>query len=60
MKFYFLKGNATIVKLLLGKGASVDAADLEGRTALRAAVFSGHEHIVKLLFEHGADGKFNN
>ena len=52
-----IKGNENIVRTLLKNGASVDACDTEGRTALRAAVFSGHEHIVKLLIEYGADGK---
>ena len=45
---------------MLRNAASVDACDSEGRTALRAAVFSGHEHIVKLLLKYNADGKSNS
>ena len=44
------------MNILLENGASIDISDLEGRTALRAAVFSGHEQIVKILIKHGADG----
>jgi ankyrin repeat protein len=56
----FFKGNENIVRTLLKNGAAVDACDAEGRTALRAGVFSGHEHIVKLLIEYGADGNCFN
>jgi ankyrin repeat protein len=55
-----IKGNESVVDILLQNGASVDACDSEGRTALRAAVFSGHEHIVKLLLNYSADGESNN
>ncbi len=50
------KGNENVVKILLENGASIDACDSEDRTALRAAVFSGHEHIVKLLLNYNANG----
>ena len=43
------------MNILLENGASIDISDLEGRTALRAAVFGGHEQIVKILIKHGAD-----
>ncbi|KAH7000722.1 ankyrin repeat-containing domain protein [Ilyonectria destructans] len=44
-----------IVKLLLEKGADVEAKDEYGRTPLSWAAEDGHEDIVKLLFEKGAD-----
>lgn len=43
------------MSILLENGADIDASDSDGRTALRAAVFSGHENIVKLLLRYGAD-----
>jgi ankyrin repeat protein len=49
-------GNEKIVKALLEHGASVDNCDNEGRTALRAAVFSGHDSIAKLLIKYHANG----
>lgn len=52
-----LIGSENLVNILLENGASVDASDAEGRTALRAAVYSGHDNIVKLLIKYGADGK---
>uniref|UniRef100_A0A803TDC5 Uncharacterized protein n=1 Tax=Anolis carolinensis TaxID=28377 RepID=A0A803TDC5_ANOCA len=43
------------VGVLLRAGANVDCTDTEGRTALRAAAWGGHEDIVATLLEHGAD-----
>lgn len=36
-------------------GCSLDSMDAENRTALRAASWSGHEEIVKILLQHGAN-----
>ncbi len=55
MRFIFLQGNEQLVNILLDSGADIDASDSDGRTALRAAVFSGHENIVKLLLKYGAN-----
>lgn len=51
------KGNTEIVKLLLSKGADVNAKDkaVYGGTALMAAANRGHTEIVKLLLSKGAD-----
>ncbi|KAM0873686.1 hypothetical protein ACQ4PT_037892 [Festuca glaucescens] len=47
-------GNYEIVKLLLLKGAHVNAINLGG-TALHVAASSGLDDIVKILLDHGAD-----
>lgn len=43
------------VKFLLGKGASIDAANKEGITPLHTAVIKGHVEIVKHLLKKGAN-----
>ena len=48
-------GIKAIVKLLLEKGADVNAADQFGRTPLYQATKRGHIDIIKLLLEKGAD-----
>ena len=40
---------------LLESGAKIDAADNAGWTALMGAAAEGHEGIVQLLMDHGAD-----
>jgi len=46
------------VRLLLSKGAAVNAASTQGRTALLiAAAHDGSEEIVRLLMKSGADPK---
>jgi len=44
-----------IVKILLAKGANVNAKSLNNRTALIIASTLGHTGIVKLLLAKGAD-----
>ena len=44
-----------VVELLLGAGASIDAVDNRGRTALMIAAELGHDAIVELLLDRGAD-----
>ncbi|RJX39975.1 ankyrin repeat domain-containing protein [Paenibacillus pinisoli] len=51
-------GNAETVKLLLGRGADVNARSRDGslnNTAIHATVFGGYGHLVDLLIEAGAD-----
>ena len=43
------------MKLLLEKGADINAQGGQYVNALQAALFHGHEVIVKLLLEKGAD-----
>ncbi|KIK51048.1 hypothetical protein GYMLUDRAFT_252394 [Collybiopsis luxurians FD-317 M1] len=47
--------NQAIVKLLLEKGANVNAQGGQNGTALQAAVTAGNEAILKLLLEKGAN-----
>src|SRR5262249_16778063 len=50
-------GNPEIVRLLLEKGAQVDARESAyGETALMWAAAENHAGAVKVLVEHGADG----
>ncbi|KAJ4175725.1 Ankyrin repeat A protein 2 [Fusarium falciforme] len=55
-------GHRVVVKLLLEKGAKIEAKDSEhGQTPLLWAAGEGHDAVVKLLLEKGADveGKDN-
>jgi len=50
--------NLEKVRLLLSKGANVNAASTQGRTALLiAAAHDGSEEVVRLLMKSGADPK---
>ena len=46
-----------IARMLIGKGANVNAAADNGTTALMMAAREGYLQMVLLLLEHGADGK---
>ncbi|OWT42519.1 Ankyrin repeat protein [Pochonia chlamydosporia 170] len=48
-------GHEAVVKLLLDKGADVEAKDEYGRTPLSLAAWNGHEAVVELLLDRGAD-----
>ncbi|OCK92309.1 ankyrin, partial [Cenococcum geophilum 1.58] len=48
-------GHSNMVKLLVDKGADVNAQGGERGNALQAALDRGHEQIVKLLLDKGAD-----
>ncbi|KLU81030.1 hypothetical protein MAPG_00125 [Magnaporthiopsis poae ATCC 64411] len=50
-------GHSNIVKMLLERGADVNAQDSEYDNALQAASSAGHGEIVKMLLEKGADVK---
>jgi ankyrin repeat protein len=47
-------GDPKKIKLLLEKGAEVNAQDNSGRTALIIAAWNGHEEVCKLLIAQGA------
>ncbi|KAH7385298.1 hypothetical protein DE146DRAFT_666750, partial [Phaeosphaeria sp. MPI-PUGE-AT-0046c] len=50
-----LLGLCTVTKLLLDKGADINAQGGEYGNALQAASYKGHEQIVKLLLNRSAD-----
>ncbi|KAF7975367.1 hypothetical protein HWV62_9693 [Athelia sp. TMB] len=50
-----LEGIEATLRLLLRRGANVNAQDGDGRTALWYASHLGVESMVELLLEHGAD-----
>lgn len=50
-----ISGKSNVVKLLLEKGANVNAKGGDGSTALHSAAFLGHVEAVKLLLANGAD-----
>jgi ankyrin repeat protein len=47
-------GRIEVVKLLLERGAKVDAQDEDGDTSLMKAAYHGRLEVVRLLLEHGA------
>ncbi len=49
------KGHLEVVKLLLDRGADVNAKAKDGDTALMSAAGKGHPEIVERLFNSGAD-----
>jgi ankyrin repeat protein len=50
-------GDITIVKLLLERGANINAADANGGTALTEAVIHAERETVRLLLDKGASVK---
>ena len=48
-------GNVSTVRLLLERGANVNARDKDYGNALEEASFAGHDEIVQLLLDCGAD-----
>ena len=55
-----LHGHLDICRLLIDKGAQVNAKDSRGYTPLHGAAFQGHIKIVCLLCDHGADIEARN
>jgi ankyrin repeat protein len=49
------EGDVAAVKEHLQQGVNVNAADIEGRTALTFAAFNGHSDIILELLNAGAD-----
>jgi ankyrin repeat protein len=55
-----LHGHLDICRLLIDKGAQVNAKDSRGYTPLHGAAFQGHIKIVCLLCDRGADIEARN
>lgn len=53
-------GHGRLIKLLLRKGAELDAQDAGGLTALQHAVVSGHRAVAQHLLRAGADATLRN
>ena len=48
-------GHLDICRLLIDKGAQMEAKNSFGRTPLHCASYQGHDDIARLLCDHGAD-----
>lgn len=60
LHFAAIKDRKAIAKLLLEKGANVNAKNKNRVTPLHFAAYEGHEDIVQLLIEKGADVNAKN
>jgi ankyrin repeat protein len=60
LMFAAVRGHADIARLLLAKGAKVDASSENGTTALMLAAKEGSLDTVLLLLEHGAAVNLRN
>jgi len=49
------RGHRKVVKLLIAKGADLEAKDKDGSTPLHIAAQCGHRKVVELLLQKGAD-----
>ena len=49
-----------MAKMLLRRGADINEIQSCGSTALHAAAYYGHEHVVRLLLEYGAQTDIKN
>lgn len=58
-QFSFISDNDFVcfqmTKLLLEKGATINAFDKKDRRAIHWAAYMGHVEVVKILVEHGAE-----
>ena len=48
------QGDSRMVKMLLGGGSGTEGANLDGQTALMAAIKNGDLPIVQMLLDAGA------
>ncbi|KAI1712177.1 ankyrin repeats (many copies) domain-containing protein [Ditylenchus destructor] len=61
LHFAAFKGHTEAVKLLLSRGANLEAKDFRHLTALHLAARNGHKELLKYLLDSGAEvnGKVN-
>jgi ankyrin repeat protein len=50
-----MESSVEILKKLLERGAMLNCVDRHGQTCLMHAVLSGHQDVVKLMVDSGAD-----
>lgn len=53
-------GNSKLAKLLISRGADINARTTDEITALHYAAGKGHAKVVRTLLEHGADATFTS
>ena len=53
-------GNRDVAHLLLRNGCNVNKIDKDGKAALMIAVVNGHQAMVELLLQKGADITLKN
>jgi ankyrin repeat protein len=53
--YWGMHSTSSAVKMLIEKGADVNSADRNGYTALMEAARNGHDEVVAMLLEAGAD-----
>ena len=54
MLFAAHANQVTAARVLMAAGASVDASDEQGKTAVQYAAYSGHASVLQMLLEGGA------
>lgn len=55
MRFVSEKGHLEVVSALIGAGACLNLRDEHGKTALMLALDEGHEEVIRMLTEAGAE-----
>jgi len=53
-------GHGAVVRLLLDRGADINARSTNGSSVLMMAVYEGHEDLVRQLLARGADNSVRN
>lgn len=55
-----LEGNFDAVRILVAKGADLNAKGKDGKTPIMLAAGKGHKNVVEFLLKHGADPKLSD
>ena len=54
------RGDAALVKVLVGGGATIDEQNAAGNTALIVAIREGHTDVCRVLLKGGANARVRN